>query len=145
MSDLFARITPVIKSLLPRRRRDPRVTELKSWARAAVTIWVLTTVVALSAMAVVVVINTPGYLRRAWKSMMLQIHGVTFGARIGSIIDVLNGAVGVFMLLLPVIGMTLTYLLLCRSVGASVALNRARRDLTLDPARPPAASSPLGQ
>ena len=53
VSDLFARIKPVIASLLPGRHPGPRVTELKPWARAAVTTWVLTTVVVLAAMAVV--------------------------------------------------------------------------------------------
>ena len=53
VSDLFARIKPVIGSLLPGRHPDPRVTELKPWARAAVTIWVLTTLAALASIAVV--------------------------------------------------------------------------------------------
>ncbi|MGB0091975.1 MAG: hypothetical protein WBP81_05520, partial [Solirubrobacteraceae bacterium] len=130
VSDLFARIKPVIGSLVPGRHPDPRVTELKPWARAAVTIWVLTTLAALASIAVVVVVNAPSYLRRAWQSLILQFDGVGHGARIGSVVDVLNGAIGTVMLLLPVAGITLTYVLLCRGTGTSLALRRDRVELT---------------
>ena len=130
VSDLFARIKPVIGSLLPGRHPDPRVTELKPWARAAVTIWVLTTLAALASMAVVVVVNAPSYLRRAWQSLILQLDGARHGVRIGSVVDVLNGAVGAVMLLLPVAGITVTYVLLCRGTGTSLALRQDRVELT---------------
>jgi putative peptide zinc metalloprotease protein len=39
--DLFARIAPIVKSALPGRRRDPRVTGLRRRARILVTAWVL--------------------------------------------------------------------------------------------------------
>jgi putative peptide zinc metalloprotease protein len=35
--DMLSRIKPVLRSLIPRREADPRVTELKPWVRAAVT------------------------------------------------------------------------------------------------------------
>ena len=130
VSDLFARIKPVIASLLPGRRPDRRVTELKPCARAAVTTWVLTTVAVLLTMAVAIVINAPAYLTRAWQSLNLQLHAVQSGVRIGSTINVLNGAVGAVMLLMPVAGITLTYLLLCRGIGASLAIHRTRRETT---------------
>ena len=37
VSDLFSRIKPVIASLIPGREPDPRVRQLKPWARAAVS------------------------------------------------------------------------------------------------------------
>jgi putative peptide zinc metalloprotease protein len=134
--DLFARIKPVLSSLLPRRRPGPRVTELKPWARAAVTTWVLTTVVALAGMAVIVAINAPSYLGRAWQSLFIQLDWIGHGGQIGSVVDVLTGSLGIFMLLLPVVGLTLTYLLLCRGLGRSLAVRRTRVDLTLAIARP---------
>ena len=131
VSDLFARIKPVIKSLLPRRPADPRVSELKRWARIAVTIWVLTTVAALSAMAITVIIYAPGYLTRAWQSLTLQLDTIGVGVRLGSVVDVLTGAIGTCMLLLPVAGITLTYLLICRGIGTGLAVRRVRADPTL--------------
>jgi putative peptide zinc metalloprotease protein len=141
VSNLFARIKPVIASLRPGRQPDRRVTELKSWARAAVTIWVLTTVAALTTMAVAIILYAPGYLGRAWQSLILQLHGIQLGVRIGSIMDVLDGAIGAVMLILPVAGITLTYLLLCRQLGTSLAQRRTRHDLTLAAARPVSSSA----
>jgi putative peptide zinc metalloprotease protein len=135
VSDLFARIKPVMASLRPGREPDRRVTELKRWARVAVTTWVLTTVAALAAMAVAVFVSAPGYLRKAWESLIVQFHLLEGGMRVGSAVNVLNGAAGVFMLLLPVAGITLTYLLLCRSLGTVLAARRTRVDLTLAAAR----------
>ena len=39
--DLFGRITPILRSMIPGRRLDPRVRNLKRSARVAVTVWVL--------------------------------------------------------------------------------------------------------
>jgi putative peptide zinc metalloprotease protein len=144
VSDLFARIKPVIASLLPGRHPGPRVTELKPWARAAVTTWVLTTVAALAGLAALIVVNAPGYLTRAWQSLIFQLDWVGYGARIGGVVDVLSGAIAIVALLLPVAGITLTYLLLCRGIGIRLALRRARIDLTVATANgeknPPARS-----
>jgi putative peptide zinc metalloprotease protein len=131
VSDLFMRIKPVIASLLPGRRPDPRVTELKQWARAAVTIWVISTIAALLAMAVAIVVNAPSYLTQAWRSLLLQLDSIAYGGRVGSVVDVLNGVIGTIMLLLPVVGITLTYLLVCRGAGTSLAIRRGRADITL--------------
>jgi putative peptide zinc metalloprotease protein len=131
VSDLFTRIKPVITSLRPGRRPDRRVTELKPWARAAVTTWVISTLAAFTAMGIVIILYAPGYLTRAWQSLILQFDGVAYGARAGSIVDLLNGAIGATMLLLPVAGLTLTYLLICRRAGTFLALRGARVDATL--------------
>jgi putative peptide zinc metalloprotease protein len=131
VSDLFARIKPVLRSLVPGGRPDRRVTELKPWARAAVTFWVLTTVAVLSTMLVVVVVSAPNYLQQAWQSMLVQVDAVTTGLRIGSAVLMAGGVIGAGMLLLPVAALTLTYLLLCRSLGTAVAVRHARVNLTL--------------
>ncbi len=82
-------------------------------------------------MGVVIILYAPSYLTRAWQSLILQFDGVAYGARVGSIVDLLNGAIGATMLLLPVAGITLTYLLICRRTGTTLALRQARVDATL--------------
>jgi putative peptide zinc metalloprotease protein len=131
VSDLFARIKPVVLSLVPGRPLDRRVTELKPWARAAVSVWVITTVAVLAGAVVMIVVSAPGYLRQAWQSLILQLQGIGFGAHTGNVTEVATGVIGAFMLILPVAGMTLTYLLLCRQIGASLASRTTRVDLTL--------------
>jgi len=141
VSDLFPRIKPVIASLLPGRHPGRLVTELKPWARAAVTTWVLTTVAVLTAFAVLIVVNAPGYLSSTWQSLIVQLDWVGNGVRFGSVVDLLVGAVGILTLLLPVAGLTLTYLLLCRGIGASLARRRARVDVALAAASSGSAST----
>jgi putative peptide zinc metalloprotease protein len=131
VSDLFARIKPVLWSLVPGRRPDPRVAALKPWARAAVTIWVLTTVAVLSVGAAVIVLQAPRYLRHAWDSLLVQGAGIGHGMRVGSVVEVLMGGIGTVMLVLPVVGITLTYLMLCRRMGSAVAIRHARTHPTL--------------
>jgi putative peptide zinc metalloprotease protein len=143
VSDLFARIKPVVLSLVPGRPLDRRVTELKPWARAAVSAWVISTVAILTGAAVMIILSAPGYLRQAWQSLIVQIHGIGLGAHIGSVADVVAGVLGALMLLLPVAGMTLTYLLLWRQMGRSLASRRARADLTLASREPAPTPAPL--
>lgn len=142
VSDLFARIKPVVLSLVPGRPLDRRVAELKPWARAAVSIWVLTTVAVLTGALAMIVVSAPGYLRQAWHSLTLQLHGVALGVSTGNVIAVIADVIGAFMLVLPVAGMTLTYLMLCRRMGASLATRSVRVDLTLASPRPDDAPAP---
>jgi putative peptide zinc metalloprotease protein len=131
VSDLFARIKPVLAGLVPGRPKDPRVTALKTWARVAVTAWVLTTVAVLSGFMVVIVVHSPAYLRHAWESLFRQLDAIGRGLQVGSVLEVVIAAIGTMMLLLPVAGLTMTYLLLCRRVGAAAALRRVRTHPTL--------------
>ena len=55
---------------------------------------------------------------------------LTGGVCIGSVVEVLGRAIGTVMRLLPLAGITLSHLLLCRRMGTSLALRRARVDLT---------------
>lgn len=131
VSDLFARIKPVMASLRPGRPADRRVTELKRWARAAVTVWVLATVTALGTLFLTIIVYAPGFLSRAWQSLILQFDELTHGLRLANLVDVLTGTVGLVMLLLPAAGITLSYVLICRRIGTALAVRGARSDLTL--------------
>jgi putative peptide zinc metalloprotease protein len=133
--DLFARIKPVIASLVPGRDPAPRVTELKPWVRVAVTGWVLTTIAALTAIVVLILVNAPSYLTRAWQSLIHQLHWVGHSVRIGSVVDILVGVISIFTLVMPIAGITLLFLLLCRRLGASLARRRARAKLALGGAK----------
>lgn len=125
VSDLFTRIKPVTTSLLPGRPPDRRVTDLKPWARVAVTVWVVTTVLALTGMAVLVVTHASRYLVQYWQSLVTQWHLIGAGMRTGDAVDGLGGLLGVLMVLLPIAGTTLLYLLVCRGVGRFLAVRQA--------------------
>jgi putative peptide zinc metalloprotease protein len=126
VSDLFSRIQPVLRGLVPGRPLDPRVGELKGWARAAVTGWVLTTVSILIAMAALTAVHAPAYVSRAWSSLVTQTNAVRHAVAAGDVAAAVASGFGGLFLLLPVLGMSLIYVLLCRRLGAGLALSRAR-------------------
>ena len=124
--DLFARVRPVLRSLIPGRGSDPRVVELKPWARYAVTGWVLTAMVAVNAFLIVMVLNSPVYISRAWTSLFTEAGTVAAAASAGRVLDVVGACVGAVLLVLPVVGMTIIYLQICRRLGTGLAVFRAR-------------------
>jgi putative peptide zinc metalloprotease protein len=126
VADLFARIRPVVRTLIPGRRPDPRVEELKPYARRAVKIWVVTTVVALLGGAVWLFANAPRYLDTAWRSLQVQAQLVGEGFRSADAFTTLASGINVFMLLLPVAGFLVTYVMLCRGAGGALAVGRER-------------------
>jgi putative peptide zinc metalloprotease protein len=126
VSDLFSRIKPVLRGLVPGRGLDARVSELKTWARAAVTAWVLTTLAVLAAMAAIMLVHAPAYATRAWESLFAQSDAVQHGIAVGDVVAVVAGGLSVLFLLLPVMGLALIYLLLCHRLGAGLAISRAR-------------------
>jgi putative peptide zinc metalloprotease protein len=126
VSDLFSRIKPVLRGLVPGRPLDPRVSELKGWARAAVTGWVVTTVAILGAMGAVMAVQAPAYLSRAWASLVAQSDTVRHAVAAGDVAAAVASGFGGLFLLLPAVGFSLIYVLLCRRLGAGLALSRAR-------------------
>lgn len=75
--DLFARVVPIVKSALPRGRRDPRVTGLRRRARIMVTTWVLCVIPLLMFGIGYLVLYLPAVNRALWRSASLQAHLMT--------------------------------------------------------------------
>jgi putative peptide zinc metalloprotease protein len=127
VSDLFSRIRPILRSLVPGPRSGPRVTELKPWARAAVTIWVLSTVALMATMAVVVILHAPAYFDRIWASIFVQGHAIGHAVATGDVLAALAALLGNLFLVLSPVGLALVYALLCRRLGAVLAYTHERR------------------
>jgi putative peptide zinc metalloprotease protein len=127
VSDLFSRIRPILRSLVPGRACGPRVAELKPWARAAVTTWVLSTVTVMLAMTVVVTMHAPAYFDRIWASIFVQAHAIGQAIAAGDALAALAALLGNLFLVLSPVGLALVYVLLCRRLGAALALTRERR------------------
>jgi putative peptide zinc metalloprotease protein len=72
--DLFARIAPVLRSSLLRRRDDPRVAALRRPARIVITAWVLTVVPLLSAVLGYLILFLPSVNRALWHSAAQAGH-----------------------------------------------------------------------
>jgi putative peptide zinc metalloprotease protein len=75
--DLFARVVPIVRSALPRGRRDPQVTGLRRRARIVVTTWVLCVIPLLLFSIGYLVLYLPAVNRALWNSASLQAHLMT--------------------------------------------------------------------
>src|SRR4051812_6373183 len=70
--DMLSRIRPVLASLLPWRRADERVTELKPWARGVVTAYIVLVVPLLVALFVLMLAHAPRAFATAWDSLQVR-------------------------------------------------------------------------
>jgi putative peptide zinc metalloprotease protein len=118
--DMFSRIKPTLTSLLPWKKASDRVTELKPWVRVAVTAYVLTVVPLLLFMFGLMVINAPRIFTTAYDSFFLQYHKVQHAFSGGS---ALAGSIGIFQMLilvLPAVGIVVTFWLVIRRTFGAV-------------------------
>jgi putative peptide zinc metalloprotease protein len=127
VADLFARIGPVLRSMARRGAPDPRVAELRPWARTAVRVWVITTVLILTAGIAYAVVHAPPFLEQAWASLLLQLDAVRSGVAEHRVGIAITGAISSLLLVLPVLGLALTYTMVCRLGGSFLAVWRVRR------------------
>jgi putative peptide zinc metalloprotease protein len=72
--DMFARVVPIVKSVLPGGRRDPRVDGLRRGTRILVTSWVLVVIPLLIAFMGYLLLHLPEFDRALWRSASLQGH-----------------------------------------------------------------------
>lgn len=66
--DLFARVKPTLKSLVPGQEPEEAVTELKTWVRVVVTLWVVIVVPLLLYLFAMMMISLPRVLATGWDS-----------------------------------------------------------------------------
>jgi putative peptide zinc metalloprotease protein len=105
--DLFARIGPILASLLPWRETDDRVTALKRWVRAAVTAWVLIVVPLLLFELLVLLVHLPRILGTAWDSGVKQYHAAQHAFDDGNPVKGITAGVQMVVLAIPVAGIVL--------------------------------------
>ena len=108
--DLFRRIGPVLRSLIPGQPVDPRIGNLKRAARLTLTTWILIVLPLLLFELTLIVMNGPNMVRTAAQSLDDQVRVLIPDFAHG---DIPSGAVGVIsavLLVMPIAG--LTYILL---------------------------------
>jgi putative peptide zinc metalloprotease protein len=107
--DMFARVKPVMASLIPGRPADPRVAELKTWARAVVTAWVMILVPVLIAMFGLMALTAPRVFATAWSSLGSQWDAARHAVDTGSYGRASLSAIQACALILPVAGLVATF------------------------------------
>ncbi len=121
--DLFARIRPILRSLVPWREPDAAVTALKPWVRVVVTAWVLSVVPILLYLLATIIVAVPRLLATAWDSLLVQYDNATSAISDGELLATAAGVIQMVFLVLPLAGLTYTFGLLGKRLGVA-AWNR---------------------
>ena len=118
--DLFQRIGPTLRGLLPWRWRDREARALKPWARAVVSVWVLNVVPVLAFTLVLLVTTFPRIVGSAWASSRLQWGELTSALGDGDAVAVLARGISALVVLLPPLAIGIALARVARRTGTSV-------------------------
>lgn len=118
--DLFSRMGPVLKSIVPRRQPHPRVLELKPWVRRVVTIWVIFVIPALIYLLLPFIILAPRILPVVWDSLLQRGPTVAAAAQDGQLASAVVGVIQMFLLVLPWAAITLILAMMGRQLVRGV-------------------------
>jgi putative peptide zinc metalloprotease protein len=125
--DLFRRIGPTLRSLIPGQPADPQLAKLKRSARVALTVWVLLIVPMLLLQLGFVIFNGPSLARTFASSLQAQLQ--TAAAQFGHA-DIAAGlltVISAILLVLPMAGLSYILLRTARSTFRQVAAATRRR------------------
>jgi len=128
--DLFARIKPILKSLVPGRESSQAVRELKPWVRVVVTAWVLMVIPVLLYMFAWLVIGAPEMFATTWDSFLTFQSEVRVAFGESRILEGVAGLLRMVLLVIPVAGTTLIFVLVCRRLGTAMWRRFGGRDET---------------
>ena len=126
LPDLFRRIGPTLRSLIPGRSADPRMRKLKRSARISLTIWVLIVVPILVLPLAFIVLDGPSLARTSARSLLTQLHVLTAQFGHAEIASGLLTVVSAAMLVLPMVGLSYVVARIAQS-AFRVILAAARR------------------
>ncbi len=115
--DLFSRIKPILAASLPWTKTDPKVKELKPWARLVVTVWVILVVPLLLFQLVMLLIHAPRIFATAAHSLAGQAHAISKAFGNANVLGVAGGVLQTLILLLPLVGIVLTFARLGGRIG----------------------------
>lgn len=106
--DLFGRIKPVLRALVPWKRSSEAVTQLKPWVRTVVTFWVLSVIPILLYGFVTMLMSAPRVIATGYDSFLVQWSRTSGAFGDGETAKGVTGGMQMAMLALPFLGMTVT-------------------------------------
>jgi putative peptide zinc metalloprotease protein len=117
--DLYSRMGPIVLSLRPGRRADPRVAALKRGPRIIVTAWVLVIVPLLLFTLLMMVLALPRVLGTASVSLARQSNALAVDWGGGDAVGVTVRVLAIVAVALPILGSLLVLARLVRTVTAT--------------------------
>jgi putative peptide zinc metalloprotease protein len=125
--DLFRRIGPTLRGLIPGQPKDPRVHDLKRPARLALTAWVMVIVPLLGTELVLVILGIPLLTRTAARSINAQAQLATAALERSNVAAGLVSIISVALLALSMGGLGYILLRIVRtSFRRTIAATRGR-------------------
>lgn len=125
--DLFQRIGPTLRGLLPWRWNDPAVKVLKPGARAIIMAWVLLVVPLLFVLVVTLVLAFPRIVGTAWHGVQQQAAMLAQAASTGDIAAAGAHLLGIVAIAIPTAGMVYILVRLVRQAFRTVWRRTAGR------------------
>lgn len=116
--DLFSRIKPTVKGLNPIKETPERVKELKPWARAVVTLWVLLVIPILLYAFAMMVISVPRVVATGADSLSTQWDKMQGAMDDGKVAQASVGGIESLMIVLPAMGMFYSFLRIGKRIGS---------------------------
>ncbi len=128
--DLFARVGPVLRSLRPGHPVDPRVTELRPYARRFVAGWVLVVVPLLTVAVAWTVWHLPDFIARGRAGIRLQQMVFDLAWQVRDWPAMTLAVISIALLLAPLVGMAVVLWRLAATLIAIVRRRMAARART---------------
>lgn len=132
--DLFSRVGPVVRSLIPGRAPDPRVAELRPAARRIVTSWVVIVIPLLIFVLAWTVWSLPIIIEQTVAAIRVHAQTITSAWAAGQPPEFVLAALSIFLLVLPLAGLavilTQLVLSLMQFVNLRIVAWRGKSDRT---------------
>ncbi len=103
--DMFSRIKPTLKSIVPGKETEKSVQELKPWVRVVTTAWIFFLIPVLLFIFGLMIFNAPRMVATAYDSFWLQMDKIGDGG----VLNVVTGVIQSIALVLPLAGFTYTF------------------------------------
>ncbi|HWL36967.1 MAG TPA: hypothetical protein VNQ77_12310 [Frankiaceae bacterium] len=115
--DLFTRIGPILKSMIPGRKPDARVTALKPWVRFFVSAWVLVVVPFLLFNLGLLLVHLPRFVATGVDSASKQLDAMRAAFGDGNWAGGVGGVLQLAVLVLPFVGIAYTLVMIATRIG----------------------------
>lgn len=119
--DLFGRMGPILRSLLPGRPPEPKVDQLKPWARRCITAWVLVTVPVLVGGLIWFIFHLPLLASASWEAIQAQSEAIRMARASGDWPVVAVAVLELLLLVLPVLATIATSAWISWRLGRAIA------------------------
>jgi putative peptide zinc metalloprotease protein len=143
--DLFGRVRPVLRSLLPGRRDAREVATLRPVVRAIVTAWVLIVIPLLVGMLAFAVWSLPALAASVWEAMVREWGTLTSSLATLDLVGALASLISLVLLPLPVIGIAIIALDVTRRSVMSIVKRVSDGSAPPQAAQQPAAQPPVAR